>query len=80
MMRGTTDPDAAVGGVNAGFSILLGYVISRQSIGTSVSLAVPSLAPFYFQLLFVHLKAASCASEVRAQLTSGLIPQRPILT
>ncbi len=33
-----TDPGATVGGVNAGFSILLGYVVSWQSIGTGVSL------------------------------------------
>ena len=32
---------------------------------------------FYFQLLFVHLKETSCASEVRAQLTTGPVPQRP---
>src|SRR5258707_6279935 len=32
---------------------------------------------FYFQLLFANLKEYSCASEVRAQLTTGPVPQCP---
>ena len=39
-----------------------------QATGAAVSI--------YFQILFERLKVGSCASEVRAQLTVGLAPQR----
>ncbi len=51
--------------------LLLGYVISWQTIGTRVS--------SYFQFLFIHLKLVA-PSEVRAQIDIGLAPRRRVLT
>src|SRR5258708_14755667 len=58
----------------------LGRVISWKATGTRVSLTVPSLVLYYFQLSSVHLRVDSYAFEVRAQLTLGLVLQRCTLT
>ena len=42
------DPDTTVGGIDAGFGILLGYGLSWESIGTSVSLTVPNFVHSIF--------------------------------
>ena len=47
-MHGAMDPKATTGGIDTGFCTFLGYVSSWESIGTSISLAVPSFVHSIF--------------------------------